>query len=50
MPAREIHNIDLAVRDVERSVAFYLGLLGALGLEEAARFEATAAPTTSRTS
>ncbi len=38
MPARGIHHIDLAVRDVERSVAFYLGLLGPLGLEEDARY------------
>ena len=33
-----IHHIDLAVSDVERSVAFYLGLLGPFGLREAGRF------------
>jgi catechol 2,3-dioxygenase-like lactoylglutathione lyase family enzyme len=38
MPARGIHHIDLAVSDVGRSVAFYLGLLGPLGLEEDARY------------
>jgi catechol 2,3-dioxygenase-like lactoylglutathione lyase family enzyme len=38
VPARGIHHVDLAVSDVERSLAFYLGLLGPLGLEEAARF------------
>ncbi len=38
MPARGIHHVDLAVRDVERSLAFYLDLLGPLGLEEDARY------------
>jgi catechol 2,3-dioxygenase-like lactoylglutathione lyase family enzyme len=33
MPIRRLHHIDLAVSDVERSIAFYLGLLGPLGLE-----------------
>jgi glyoxylase I family protein len=33
-----IHHIDLAVSDVERSLAFYLGLLGPFGLKEAGRF------------
>jgi catechol 2,3-dioxygenase-like lactoylglutathione lyase family enzyme len=38
MPARGIQHIDLAVSDVERSLAFYLDLLGPLGLEETVRF------------
>jgi catechol 2,3-dioxygenase-like lactoylglutathione lyase family enzyme len=38
MPARGIHHIDLAVADVERSLAFYLELLGPLGWAESARF------------
>ncbi len=38
MPARGIHHIDLAVKDVERSLAFYLALLGPLGLEEDSRY------------
>lgn len=38
MPARGIHHIDLAVRDVERSLAFYLAVLGPLGLKEAERY------------
>ena len=33
-----IHHIDLAVSDVDRSLAFYLGLLGPFGLREAGRF------------
>jgi catechol 2,3-dioxygenase-like lactoylglutathione lyase family enzyme len=33
MPARGIHHVDLAVRDVDRSLEFYLALLGPLGLE-----------------
>ena len=33
-----IHHIDLAVGDVERSLAFYQGLLGPFGLREAGRF------------
>jgi catechol 2,3-dioxygenase-like lactoylglutathione lyase family enzyme len=37
MPARGIQHIDLCVRDVERSVAFYTNLLGPLGLEEDVR-------------
>lgn len=37
MPARGIHHVDLAVADVERSLAFYLGLLGPLGLCEETR-------------
>jgi catechol 2,3-dioxygenase-like lactoylglutathione lyase family enzyme len=31
MPARGLHHIDLAVTDVERSIGFYLDLLGPLG-------------------
>lgn len=38
MPARAIHHVDLAVSDVERSLAFYLGILGPLGLREEARY------------
>ena len=34
MPAPAIQHVDLCVRDVERSLAFYLGVLGPLGLEE----------------
>ncbi|MGZ4399096.1 MAG: VOC family protein [Gaiellaceae bacterium] len=34
MPARGIHHVDLAVRDVARSLAFYLAVLGPLGLRE----------------
>ena len=34
MPAPAIQHVDLCVGDVERSLAFYLGLLGPLGLEE----------------
>ena len=34
MPARGIQHVDLAVGDVERSVAFYREVLGPLGLEE----------------
>jgi glyoxylase I family protein len=39
MPARGIHHIDLAVTDVDRSLAFYTDLLGPLGLwKEVLRF------------
>jgi catechol 2,3-dioxygenase-like lactoylglutathione lyase family enzyme len=38
MPARAIHHVDLAVADVERSLAFYLTVLGPLGLREAERY------------
>ena len=34
VPARGIQHVDLAVGDVERSLAFYTALLGPLGLEE----------------
>jgi len=33
-----IHHLDLAVAEVERSLAFYLGLLGPSGWEEAVRY------------
>ena len=39
MAARGVDHIDLAVSDVEASLAFYLGLLGPLGLEVEARFK-----------
>ena len=39
MPVRGVDHIDLAVSDVERSLAFYLGVLGPLGLRVEARFE-----------
>ena len=38
MPARAIHHIDLAVTDLERSLAFYKAVLGPLGLREEARY------------
>jgi catechol 2,3-dioxygenase-like lactoylglutathione lyase family enzyme len=38
MPGRGIQHIDLAVSDVERSLAFYMDLLGALGLRELERY------------
>lgn len=34
MPARGIQHVDLAVGDVERSLAFYVRVLGPLGLTE----------------
>jgi catechol 2,3-dioxygenase-like lactoylglutathione lyase family enzyme len=37
MPA-PIHHVDLAVADVERSLAFYLDLLGPLGWGESVRY------------
>jgi catechol 2,3-dioxygenase-like lactoylglutathione lyase family enzyme len=33
VPAKAIHHVDLAVEDVERSLAFYMGLLEPLGVE-----------------
>lgn len=39
MPARGIQHVDLCVSDVERSLAFYLELLGPLGLREDIRIE-----------
>jgi len=38
MPAKGLHHIDLAVSDVERSLAFYLDLLGPLGWEVRVRY------------
>jgi glyoxylase I family protein len=38
MPAKGIHHVDLAVSDVERSLAFYLELLGPLGWVEEVRY------------
>ena len=38
MPARGIQHVDLCVRDVGRALAFYLEVLGPLGLEEHVRF------------
>ncbi len=37
MPAPAIQHVDLCVADVDRSLGFYLGLLGPLGLEEDVR-------------
>jgi catechol 2,3-dioxygenase-like lactoylglutathione lyase family enzyme len=38
MPGRGIQHIDLAVSDVDRSLAFYINLLGPLGLKEEERY------------
>ena len=38
MPARGIHHVDFAVADVERSLAFYLELLGPLGWTDRVRY------------
>jgi catechol 2,3-dioxygenase-like lactoylglutathione lyase family enzyme len=38
MPAKSVHHIDLAVSDVERSLAFYLDLLGPLGWKVTRRY------------
>jgi catechol 2,3-dioxygenase-like lactoylglutathione lyase family enzyme len=38
MPARSVHYIGLAVSDVERSLAFYLDLLGPLGWRVTRRY------------
>lgn len=38
MPARGINHVDLAVRDVERSLAFYFEMLGPVGLKEYSRY------------
>ena len=38
MPIRAIDHIDLAVADVERSLEFYLQVLGPLGVEELVRY------------
>lgn len=39
MSVRGVDHIDLAVSDVERSLAFYLGMLGPLGLAVEGRFQ-----------
>ena len=39
MPIRGLHHIDLAVGDFERSLRFYLDVLGPLGAEEAVRYK-----------
>jgi catechol 2,3-dioxygenase-like lactoylglutathione lyase family enzyme len=38
VPISGLHHVDLAVHDVERSLAFYHAVLGPLGLTEAARY------------
>jgi glyoxylase I family protein len=38
MPAKGIHHVDLAVADLERSLAFYLMVLGPLGWREEVRY------------
>jgi len=38
MPVQGLHHLDLAVKDVERSLRFYLALLGPLGVAESDRF------------
>ena len=38
MPAKGVHHVDLAVSDVERSLGFYLDLLGPLGWEVIRRY------------
>src|SRR5215203_5952924 len=38
MPGRGIQHVDLAVADVDRSLAFYKTLLGPSGLEEEERY------------
>ena len=38
MPGRGIHHVDLAVTDLDRSLAFYLDLLAPLGWEESVRY------------
>jgi catechol 2,3-dioxygenase-like lactoylglutathione lyase family enzyme len=38
VPAKGIHHVDLAVADIERSLAFYLNLLGPLGWAEEIRY------------
>jgi glyoxylase I family protein len=38
VPISGIHHVDLAVQDVERSLAFYLAVLGPLGAAEESRY------------
>jgi catechol 2,3-dioxygenase-like lactoylglutathione lyase family enzyme len=38
VPARRVHHVDLAVSDIEQSLAFYLDLLGPLGWEVIRRY------------
>jgi glyoxylase I family protein len=38
MPIKRLDHVDLAVRDVERSLAFYLAVLGPLGMKELFRY------------
>jgi catechol 2,3-dioxygenase-like lactoylglutathione lyase family enzyme len=38
VPIAGIHHVELAVRDVERSLAFYMAPLGRLGAAEAYRY------------
>ena len=38
MPAKGLHHLDLAVSDVERSLAFYLDVLGPLGWKVTRRY------------
>jgi glyoxylase I family protein len=38
MGIKRLDHVDLAVEDVERSLAFYLAVLGPLGVQEALRF------------
>jgi catechol 2,3-dioxygenase-like lactoylglutathione lyase family enzyme len=38
VPVKALHHLDLAVADVERSLHFYLTLLGPLGVKELYRF------------
>jgi len=38
VPAKGVHHVDLAVSDVERSLAFYLDLLGPLGWKVTRRY------------
>jgi catechol 2,3-dioxygenase-like lactoylglutathione lyase family enzyme len=39
VPIKGLHHLDLAVTDVDRSLRFYLDVLGPLGVEEAFRFK-----------
>ena len=49
MAVRGVDHIDLAVSDVEASLAFYLGLLGPLGLKVEGRFNTYRGTETSST-